>query len=130
MHPKNLLFILSALFLFFSFNHVYAQVGNTNTQDQQESQTNTTNPNTVYLNNPLPGVEPETLISNVINSIFGIVGSLALLMFIYGGLMWMTSGGSQEKVKTGREVIQWAAIGLIVIFLSYMMVRFVIVTIS
>lgn len=83
----------------------------------------------VCLDNPLAasGVNtPQQLIGRVINSVLGVVGSLALLMFIYGGLTWMTSGGSPEKVKKGREIITWSAIGLFIIFASYALVRFLI----
>ncbi len=83
---------------------------------------------TVKIENPIKGDvdDPAVLIGNVINTVFGIIGSLALLMFIYGGLTWMTSSGSQEAVKKGKNIITWAAIGLAVIFMSYALVRFVI----
>jgi hypothetical protein len=85
--------------------------------------------NVIKLNNPLSVDTPQLLIGLVINSVLGVVGSLALLMFIYGGLTWMTSAGSQEKVKKGRDIILWSAIGLVVIFTAYAMTRFVLSTI-
>jgi len=66
---------------------------------------------------------PQALIGRVINSILGVVGSLALLMFVYGGLTWMTSSGNSEKVKKGRDILIWSAIGLVIIFASYGLVR-------
>jgi uncharacterized membrane protein YjfL (UPF0719 family) len=39
--------------------------------------------------------------------------------------MWLTSGGSPDKIKKGMDVLIWAAIGLIVIFASYTLVEFV-----
>ncbi len=67
-----------------------------------------------------------TLIGRIISAVLGIVGSIALLMFIYGGFMWLTSGGITEKITKGKQVLVWAAIGLVVIFLSYTLVNFVI----
>lgn len=78
---------------------------------------------TVVLQNPLKVSTPQALIGKVINTVLGVVGSLALLMFVYGGLVWMTSSGSQEKVKKGRDIIVWSAIGLAIIFASYGLVR-------
>ncbi len=78
------------------------------------------------LTNPLEENSPEIVIANVINTVFGIVGSLALLMFIYGGLTWMTSAGNKESVDKGKNIIKWAAIGLVIIFSSYALVRFLI----
>lgn len=85
---------------------------------------------TTCLNNPLSTDSPQVLIGNVINAIMGIVGSIALLMFIFGGLTWMTSGGSSEKVKKGKDIIVWSAIGLVVIFSSYALVRFLIINVK
>ena len=79
-----------------------------------------------FLTNPLEENSPEIVIANVINTVFGIVGSLALLMFIYGGLTWMTSAGNKESVDKGKNIIKWAAIGLVIIFSSYALVRFLI----
>ena len=70
------------------------------------------------------------IIGKAINSVMGIVGSLALLMFVYGGLTWMTSSGSQEKVKKGKDILLWSAIGLIVIFSAYGITKFIITFVS
>jgi hypothetical protein len=86
---------------------------------------------TCTLSNPLGAVNtPQLLIGRVINTVLGVVGSLALLMFIYGGLTWMTSSGNPEKVKKGRDIILWSAIGLVVIFLSYALTRFVLTSLT
>jgi len=81
----------------------------------------------VQLSNPLgPGSDtPTELIGTIINAVLGIVGSLALAMFIYGGLIWMTAAGNQERVTKGKNILIWATIGLAVIFSAYVMVRFV-----
>ena len=47
-------------------------------------------------------------------------------MFVYGGITWMTSSGSPEKIKKGRDIIIWSVIGLAIIFFSYALVNFVI----
>ncbi|MDD5031554.1 MAG: pilin [Patescibacteria group bacterium] len=64
------------------------------------------------------------LLVNVSQWILGIVGSLALLMFIYGGLMFIISSGSSEKVTQAKEIIVGAVIGLVVVFTSYMIIQF------
>lgn len=56
---------------------------------------------------------------SVASLIVGITGSFALLMFVYGGFMWVTSAGSAEKVKKGKQIFTYAVIGLIVIFGAY-----------
>jgi hypothetical protein len=116
-------------------NFASAQSGvNNNTGGTTGTNNNTACP--TCLQNPLcPAgnqncVTPQSLIGRIINSVMGLVGSIALLMFIYGGFTWMTSGGSAEKVKKGREILMWSAIGLVIIFASYGLVRFLILNIK
>ncbi|MDD4332630.1 MAG: pilin [Patescibacteria group bacterium] len=62
---------------------------------------------------------------NVANYILGIVGSLALLMFIYGGVTWLTSSGNKERVETGKKIIIGAVVGIVIVFASYLIIQFV-----
>ena len=86
----------------------------------------------VKLKNPLgSGATKITVVAgNIIKQGLTMVGSLALLMFVYGGVTWMTSSGNQEKVKKGRDTIVWSAIGLIIVFASYGLVRFLILNVK
>lgn len=83
----------------------------------------------VKLTNPLTGnstsTDIPTLIGKVIKIAIGIVGSLALAIFIYGGFVWMVSAGNEQQVSKGKAIITWAVLGLIVIFMSYVLVSFV-----
>lgn len=78
------------------------------------------------LPNPLGTISIESLSARIINYVMGLVGTISLLLFIYGGLVWMTSAGAADKVKKGRDIIVWAVIGMAVVFMSYIMVKFVI----
>lgn len=60
----------------------------------------------------------------VIRWIFGIIGGLALIMFVYGGLLMIISFGNEEKVKQGKSAIIAAVVGLIIVFGAYMLVNF------
>jgi hypothetical protein len=79
----------------------------------------------VTLTPPIDIKDPNVLIGRIIKAALGIVGSLALAMFIFGGFVWMTSVGNNEKVTKGKNIIIWAALGLIVVFASYAAVSFV-----
>jgi hypothetical protein len=61
---------------------------------------------------------------NVSQLILGIVGSLALLMFIIGGLMFLVSGGNSQTVETGKKILIGAVIGLAIVFASYLIIQF------
>src|SRR6056297_1480142 len=56
--------------------------------------------------------------------IFGIVGSVALLFFIYGGLMFLISEGNQEKVASAKKIVISSVIGLAIIFSSFLIVDY------
>ena len=133
---RLILLVLLAV-TFFSLQIIYAQAAdqgvNPQTPPQQRANPQTTQTGgPVSLTNPLtnttgdvPGGIPG-LIGRVINGVLGVVGSLALIMFVYGGLLWMTSGGNDEKVKQGKDVLIWATLGLFIIFASYALVNFII----
>lgn len=80
----------------------------------------------VSLENPIEAETPQEFIGNILNAVLGVVGSLALLMFVYGGLVWMTAAGNADKVQKGKSILTWAALGLVIIFTSYALVNFVI----
>jgi len=61
---------------------------------------------------------------NIANLIFGITGSFALFMFVYGGFTMLASGGSEEKVSKGKTIIRNAVIGIVIIMLSGYIVRY------
>jgi hypothetical protein len=62
---------------------------------------------------------------NISRWILGIVGSLSLLAFVYGGVLWLISGGNRETVQKGRQVMIGAVIGLAIVFSSYLIISFV-----
>lgn len=112
------------IFIFIFFSFIFLCFSN-NILAQTTQETNP-KPQTVTLSNPLgAGATPQTVIGKVISQVLGIVGAVALLMFIYGGLTWMTAMGNEQSIKKGKDILMWSSIGLIVIFTSYALVRFV-----
>lgn len=89
-------------------------------------------PGVVVLPNPLidkqtkANLTVQQIIGSAIKVFLGIVGSVALVMFFYGGYLWLISGGSSDRIKKGKETLVWATIGLIVIFSSGILVKTVI----
>lgn len=61
---------------------------------------------------------------NAFDFVLGFVGSLALLVFIYGGILFLFSGGNSDQVEKGKAALKGAAIGLVVVFASYLIVQF------
>lgn len=86
----------------------------------QEPQTETPE-----LPNPLGTTDITTIVAGIIEKVLGLIGVLALVMFIYGGLMWMTSGGKEEQIRKGKDILVWAVAGLALVFFSYSILNFV-----
>jgi hypothetical protein len=75
-------------------------------------------------------IRVPALIGMVIQGALGIIGSIALLYFIYGSFTILYSQGDTAKVQKGRTTMSWAAIGLIAIFGSYIFVSYIISNVS
>jgi hypothetical protein len=60
----------------------------------------------------------------------GMLGSVALVLLIYAGVLWMTAAGNAERTKKSQDIMIWAALGLIVIFSSYGIINFVLKNLS
>ncbi len=59
------------------------------------------------------------IFTNFVNWLLVFGGVVALFYIIYSGIKFVRSGGDQEKVKSARETLTYAIIGLIIIFLSF-----------
>jgi len=64
-------------------------------------------------------------IGTIIKWALGIVGSIALLMFVIGGFTWLTAAGNPDRIKQGKNILTWAAIGLAAIFAAYTITNFI-----
>lgn len=64
-------------------------------------------------------------ILRVINFALTVIGSIAIIILIISGFMMMFSQGNQQKLDDAKAVFKYAIIGLIVTFLSYIIVIFV-----
>ncbi len=62
----------------------------------------------------------------ITNTALYIVGIIAVIMLIIGGIRYVISGGDSKKVTDAKNTILYAIIGLIIAFLSYAIVNFVI----
>ena len=62
----------------------------------------------------------------VTNVILYIVGIIAVIMLIIGGIKYVVSGGDSKKVTDAKNTVLYAIIGLVICFLAFAIVNFVI----
>ena len=71
------------------------------------------------LTNPLGETDLTKIIGRVISGVVGVIGAVALLMFVIAGIMWITAGGNDEQVKKAQDMLKNSTMGLVLIFFSY-----------
>lgn len=70
----------------------------------------------------------QQTVINIIQWILGLLGLIAVVFILYGGFIWMTAGGNEDKVSQAKKIISAAVIGLIVVLLAWAIVTFVVNT--
>lgn len=72
----------------------------------------------------LSTVDIRTYVSRIIRYFLGLLGIIAVSLMIYAGYLWMTSGGSAEKIDKAKKIMTNAVIGLVIIVSAYAIVEF------
>lgn len=65
------------------------------------------------------------IITTVVNIFSAIVGVVSVVMIIYGGFKYISSGGDSNKVTEAKNTIVYAVIGLVVVAMAQFIVQFV-----
>jgi hypothetical protein len=69
-------------------------------------------------------------LKRLINIFSAIIGIVAVIMIIFGGFRYITSGGNDNSVTSAKNTILYAVIGLIIVALAQLLVRFVLKLVS
>ena len=64
-------------------------------------------------------------IKRVVNILLFVVGAVAVIMIVIGGLRYVLSGGDSQSVTNARNSILYAVVGLVIALLAYAIVNFV-----
>lgn len=70
--------------------------------------------------------DSKKMTQTIINTMLQILGILAVIMIIVGGIRYTISNGDASRVKAAKDTITYSVIGLVVALLSYAIVNFVI----
>jgi len=61
----------------------------------------------------------------ILNAVLIMAGAIAVIYLVYGGILYITAGGDAEKATKGRTAVINAIIGIIIILLALVIVRWV-----
>lgn len=71
-------------------------------------------------------IKLEAAITQIIKVILFIVGILAVIMIIFGGIQYLLSAGDTSKTEKAKNTILYAVVGLVVAILAYALVTWVV----
>jgi uncharacterized membrane protein len=81
---------------------------------------------------PAPSKAPKDFngtIMNIINWLLGFVSLIAVLVIIYGGVLYLTAAGNDDQVRSGKETIKTGIMGIFIAGLAYAIVNVIVTTI-
>lgn len=77
------------------------------------------------IENPIGCDDISACILRVVNYVLGLAGVLALAGIVYGGFLYISASGNQDRVEAGKNAVMYSVIGLVVIGLSFAILRFI-----
>ncbi|PIZ57939.1 hypothetical protein COY23_00895 [bacterium (Candidatus Torokbacteria) CG_4_10_14_0_2_um_filter_35_8] len=84
-------------------------------------------PSPTELQNPMPGIGSiEDLAGTLVKWVLGLVATVAVLVVVIGGILYMTSGGSPKQLEMAKNTVIYAIIGIVVIALSGIIINTII----
>ena len=73
---------------------------------------------------------PGSIFTTIVNVLLFLIGAISVIMLIYGGIRYTTSGGNSASVTAAKNTIMYAIIGLIIAFLAFAIVNWVLSSIG
>ena len=70
--------------------------------------------------------DPRLVVARIINVALGILGTIAVVLIVYAGFLWMTAGGNDEQAGKAKSIIFASIIGLVIILSAYAISIFVV----
>ncbi|MCX6741409.1 MAG: pilin, partial [Candidatus Parcubacteria bacterium] len=112
--------VLSFLFVFFAVVFLFLLTSPVLAQDMTQGLGQFAN------ETGLPATPLPVLIGRIVRIFISFLGLIAVVIILYGGFLWMTSGGDQDKIDKAKKLMRAGLIGLLIIVLAYALATFVI----
>lgn len=65
-------------------------------------------------------------VGNIINIGLSLLGTVALVLVVYSGFLWMTAAGNDDQIGKAKSILSASVVGLIIILSAYSITRFVV----
>ena len=73
----------------------------------------------------LSAEDPRAVVARIINITMLLLGVIALGLIIWGGFIWMTSNGAEEKIEQAKKILKNGIIGLLIILSAWGIATFI-----
>ncbi len=73
---------------------------------------------------------PVEVILYLISWLLGILALLAVTYVLYGGFIWMTSGGNEDKIEKAKQILRNGLIGFVIVMSAWGIVLYLIGVVS
>lgn len=77
-----------------------------------------------------PNVDIAVFVGNIIRALLALLGVIVLIFMVYGGYLWMASGGNEQMVKKSKDILFNTIIGLIIVIAAFAITDFIMKGIS
>ena len=68
----------------------------------------------------------DNMVEPIVSTLLFVVGVVAVVVIIIGGILYVTSTGDPGKTKRAKDTILYAVVGLVVAIMAYAIVAFVV----
>lgn len=72
----------------------------------------------------------QVLLDSITTAVWIIFGLVALVAFVYAGIMFLTAQGEPEKLKSAKSAVVWGIVGIVVGIVAYSIVAIIASAIS
>jgi hypothetical protein len=69
---------------------------------------------------------PAFIIGNIIKYALGFLGTIFLILIMYGGFLWMTAAGNEQQIEKAKKILTSSVVGLVIVILAYALSLFII----
>lgn len=78
----------------------------------------------------LKDVGVGVFVGRLIQAVLSLLGIIVLVFLIYGGYLWLMSGGNEQTLRKAKDILINAAIGLIIVLAAFAITTFIVEGIS
>jgi len=75
---------------------------------------------------PNTSQDPKEAAVNIVRYLMTFLGIIAVIVILYGGFLWLTAGGNEDRVGSAKKTIIAGCIGLVIIIAAYAIVTIVV----